>query len=67
VHAPVTFVILFRISADIGFELYTYPLFIVSFFLGQYFGSKIYLYRSDFYDDPLSSCLVIDTYKRYKS
>ena len=41
VHLPVPFVILIRIYSDIGFQLYTYPILVGSFFLGQYLGGKI--------------------------
>ncbi len=42
VHIPVPIVILLRIYSDIGFELYTYPILVGAFFLGQYLGGKIY-------------------------
>jgi hypothetical protein len=41
IHLPVPFVILIRIYSDIGFQLYTYPILVGAFFLGQYLGGKI--------------------------
>ncbi|MBK7104304.1 MAG: hypothetical protein IPH62_03375 [Ignavibacteriae bacterium] len=41
IHLPVPFVILLRIYSNIGFEFYTYPILIGSFFLGQFFGKNI--------------------------
>lgn len=41
VHIPVPIVILIRIYSDIGFELYTYPILVGAFFIGQFLGGKI--------------------------
>jgi len=41
IHLPIPFVIALRLSFNLGFQLYTFPFVIVSFFLGQFFGSKI--------------------------
>lgn len=43
VHIPVPIVILIRIFSNIGFALYTYPILVGAFFLGQFFGGKIKL------------------------
>ncbi|MBK7980449.1 MAG: hypothetical protein IPK06_10765 [Ignavibacteriae bacterium] len=40
IHIPVPFVILLRIYSNIGFELYTYPVLVGSFFLGQFIGAR---------------------------
>lgn len=40
IHIPVPFVILLRIYSNIGFELYTYPVLVSSFFLGQFIGAR---------------------------
>ena len=66
VHVPVVFVILIRIFENIGFEFYTYPLFIIAFFLGQYTGSKVYSHRKNTSENSPSSCLVMDTYRLHK-
>ena len=42
IHLPVPLVILVRILSHIGFALYTYPLFVAAFFMGQMTGRKIY-------------------------
>jgi len=39
IHIPVPFVILFRFLFHLGFQLYTYPVMVGSFFLGQWIGS----------------------------
>jgi hypothetical protein len=41
VHIPVPIVILIRIYSNIGFQLYTYPILVGAFFLGQFLGGKI--------------------------
>lgn len=41
IHIPIPFIIILRIYSDIGFALYTYPILVGAFFLGQLIGSKI--------------------------
>ncbi len=41
IHIPIPIIVSFRFLFEIGFELYTYPIFIVAFFLGQYTGKRI--------------------------
>ena len=41
IHLPIPIVIFLRIYSDIGFQLYTYPILVAAFFLGQYLGVKI--------------------------
>lgn len=41
IHAPIPFVILFRHLFGLGFQLYTYPIMVSAFFLGQFAGKKI--------------------------
>ncbi|WP_372754266.1 hypothetical protein [Labilibaculum sp.] len=40
IHVPIPFVILFRHLFGLGFQLYTYPIMVSAFFLGQFFGKK---------------------------
>jgi hypothetical protein len=60
IHIPVPFVIAVRIFSNIGFELYTYPILIAAFFLGQYLGQYFYFKRKNMGLSPLTSCLVMD-------
>lgn len=60
IHIPVPFVIAARILSNIGFELYTYPIIVGSFFLGQFFGRFFYSRRKNLGQSPLTSCLVMD-------
>lgn len=41
IHLPIPLVVLLRIYSEIGFALYTYPVLIAAFFLGQFAGRKI--------------------------
>jgi len=41
IHLPVPIVILFRFLFGLGFELITYPVMVLAFFLGQWFGGKL--------------------------
>ena len=60
IHTPVPFVIAARIFSNIGFELYTYPIIVGSFFLGQYLGKYLYSRRKNLGHTPVTSCLVMD-------
>lgn len=40
IHLPIPIIVLLRIYSDIGFAIYTYPLFVGAFFLGQLAGKK---------------------------
>ena len=62
IHIPVPFVILLRIYSGMGFALYTYPVLVGGFFLGQYSGNKLFMYRKS-QNKELSSCLVMDYYR----
>ncbi len=44
VHAPIPFVIALRIASGLGFQLYTFPIIIGSYFLGQFSGGKALLF-----------------------
>jgi hypothetical protein len=67
IHLAVPFVILLRLYSDIGFALYTYPVLITAYFLGQLSGAKIYNRRLESGLQTVSSCFVMDTYRRIKS
>ena len=67
IHVPVIIVVPLRVYTNIGFDLYTYPVLITAFFLGQYLGSKIYIKRVAFGFEPVTSCLVMDVYRKLKS
>jgi hypothetical protein len=63
IHFPVPFIIAFRIFAELGWEFYTFPILISSFFLGQFIGGKIFSYRKSLEKLPLTSCLIWDLVK----
>ncbi len=42
VHLPIPFVIAIRILSCLGFKLYTFPIVISAYFLGQFTGGLIY-------------------------
>ena len=60
IHLPVPFVIAARIYSNIGFELYTYPIIVGAFFIGQFTGKYFYSKRKNLGLSPLTSCLVMD-------
>ncbi len=66
IHLPIPFVVFLRIYSDIGFALYTYPILIGAFFLGQCLGKKIYEQRMKSGSQPLTSCLFTDLIKQEK-
>jgi uncharacterized membrane protein AbrB (regulator of aidB expression) len=67
IHIPVLIAVLLRIYTNIGFELYTYPILVAAYFLGQFIGSKIYIRRVALELEPVTSCLVMDVYRNLKS
>ena len=60
IHIPVALIILFRFAAETGFEIVTLLFTVPSFIIGQYAGSRIYLFRKLRELVPLTSCLVMD-------
>jgi hypothetical protein len=60
IHIPIPFVIAARILSDIGFAIYTYPILITAFFLGQFAGKYFHEKRKKRGHSPLTSCLVMD-------
>lgn len=60
IHIPVLFIILFRILIETGFEITTLFYTIPAFILGQFTGSRVYLFRKTKEAEPLTSCLVMD-------
>ncbi len=67
IHLPVPVVILIRIYSGLGFQLYTYPILVGAFFLGQFIGSKIYKYGEENFKVPITSCLMCDMFKSFKT
>ena len=60
IHIPVALIILLRLISGTGFEIVTLLYTVPSFIIGQYAGSKIFLYRKLRELVPLTSCLVMD-------
>jgi len=60
IHLPVPLVILFRIYSNLGFELYTYPVLVATFFMGQFSGKKIFEKIEKRTNLKPSSCLIMD-------
>jgi hypothetical protein len=60
IHLLVPFIIALRFYSGIGFELSTYPIILLAFIFGQYFGKKIFYWREQVDAKPLTSCLVMD-------
>ena len=44
VHLPIPFVIFLRVVSGIGWQLLTFPVFVVMYFAGQYLGGKVYMH-----------------------
>jgi hypothetical protein len=66
IHLPVPIVIAIRIFSGIGFQLYTYPVLVGSFFLGQYAGSYFFMWRKNNLKMPLTSCMCMDILKSFR-
>ncbi len=66
IHLPVPVVIAIRILSGLGFQLYTYPVLVGAFFIGQFAGAHLFKWRKNKPKLPLSSCLVCDVYRSLK-
>ena len=64
IHIPVPLVVLMRLYTGIGFAWYTYPLIIGAFFVGQYIGVRLHRRMARHLGAPLSSCMVMDVWRR---
>jgi hypothetical protein len=62
IHLPVPAVIAMRLLSGVGWHLITFPLFIGSFFVGQFLGGRYHGLRSGREDTSVSSCLVMDLF-----
>jgi len=67
IHLPVPFIVMLRFYGEIGFELYTYPILIGAFFIGQRLGAIINTKWKKTGNISVSSCLFADIYKRCSS
>ncbi len=63
IHLPVPALIALRIFGGVGFHWSTYVAMIAAYFLGQFLGGKIYSWRAQKQNSPLTSCLVMDVYR----
>jgi hypothetical protein len=63
IHLPVPAIILLRIFGGIGFHWTTYIALIAAFFLGQFLGGRVFIWRLQNKKVPLTSCLVMDIYR----
>lgn len=46
IHLPVPLVIALRILSGLGFQLWSFPIMVAAFFLGQYCGARMRTRRS---------------------
>jgi hypothetical protein len=60
VHLSVPFVIALRLGSGLGFALYTYPVLVGAFFLGQFAGGRLRGWMSVPARRRVTSCLVMD-------
>jgi hypothetical protein len=60
VHLSVPFVIAMRLESGLGFALYTYPVLVGAFFLGQLAGGRLRGWMSEPGHRRMTSCLVMD-------
>lgn len=64
IHIPVPLIIVIRLLSDVGFHLITYPVFIIAYFSGQYFGGLIHRHLKQ--KQIVGSCIVMDLYRHFK-
>lgn len=66
IHLQIPLIILTRIYTGIGFGFITYIVIVFAFFLGQLAGTKYYTKRVSLSPKPVTSCLIMDIYKRLR-
>ena len=66
IHLPVPFVVILRSCSGIEWTLATLPLPLIAFFLGQYLGARMHSRMQLRSACPISGCLVMDLYRRWK-
>lgn len=64
IHFPIPFVILIRYQFDLGFALYTYPIMLTTFLVGQYLGKV--LNRRFSKKIAVSKVIFVDLWKMFK-
>lgn len=67
IHLPVPFIIMLRLTAELGFEIITYAFLIAAFFLGQITGDRIFMKMKTSSPFPLTSCLCMDYFRLINS
>lgn len=67
IHLPVPLIIFLRYFFDIGFEPITFLYFLTAYFGGQFAGVKLFQKMKLTSIFPLSSCLVMDIFRKRKS
>ncbi|MBI4710827.1 MAG: hypothetical protein HY806_02200 [Nitrospirae bacterium] len=60
IHAPIPFVIAFRILGHLGWQFITFPVLIGAFFFGQLLGGKLHKWGTAHTHSAITSCIFCD-------
>lgn len=60
IHAPIPFVIAFRLLGHLGWKFITFPILVGAFTVGQFLGGKLYLWCKKHTPSAVTSCLIYD-------
>lgn len=63
IHLPVPGVVALRVFSGLGWQLYTFPLLIAAFFIGQYLGGRLHAWMITHGRMTATGCLVMDMYR----
>lgn len=63
VHLPVPGVVALRVFSGLGWQLYTFPLLVAAFFIGQYLGGRLHAWMNARDGVTASGCLIMDLYR----
>ena len=67
IHIPVPFVIALRIFSGLGWALYTFPILVGAFFLGQLCGGLLLKWWRTWAKADISSCIAINILREIRA
>ena len=66
IHMPVPAIVALRVWSGIDWNLYTLPLPVIAFFLGQFIGARFHARMKRYREGATTGCLVMDLYHTLK-
>lgn len=67
IHIPVPFVVAIRIFSGLGWALYTFPVLVGAFFVGQLSGGLLLKWWRTWARADISSCIAVNALREIKA